>query len=190
MPNNTIVKVSAFIAMSLDGYIAYKNGDLSWLDDANKCVPHGEDCGFQAYFDSIDLLVLGRNTYEKVRSFGAWPYGTKPVTILSSKPITLPEELQAKVTVANKRPTELLHDWNTKGYKKIYIDGGRTIQSFIREKRLDEITITTIPILLGDGIPLLGKNEEQIKLTLTAHSSYEFGFVQSTYQLKYQQAKG
>ena len=87
-------RCSVFIATSLDGFIARPNGDLDWLDRANATVPEGEDCGYQAFMDTVDILVMGRHTYEKVRTFGAWPY-EKPVVVLSSNPIDIPPDIDA-----------------------------------------------------------------------------------------------
>ena len=93
-------RCSVFIATSLDGFIARPNGDLDWLDRANATVPEGEDCGYQAFMDTVDILVMGRHTYEKVRTFGAWPY-EKPVVVLSSNPIDIPPDIDATPTPPN-----------------------------------------------------------------------------------------
>ena len=84
------IKVSVFIATSLDGFIARSDGSLDWLNEANTTIPDGEDWGFQAFMDSIDALIMGRKTYEQVLSFGEWPYGGAPVVVLSRNSITFP----------------------------------------------------------------------------------------------------
>ena len=104
-------KVSVFIATSLDGYIARKNGDLDWLDAANAMVPDGEDLGYHAFMETVDVLVMGRKTFEKVLSFGAWSYGTTPVVVLSRNSITFSPGLPGCLTHSAEEPAAL---WDTR----------------------------------------------------------------------------
>ncbi len=97
------IKVSVYIATSLDGFIAGVNGDLDWLDEANAKVPEGEDCGFGAFMSSVDTLLMGRKTYEKVLSFGVWPYGDTPVVVLSRDPIFFPDHLPSTVSHSSEQ---------------------------------------------------------------------------------------
>jgi dihydrofolate reductase len=143
-----------FIATSLDGYIADKNGGLQWLH-ANP-NPHHSDMGFNAHFDYIDALVMGRNTLDVVLGMDMdWPY-TKPVYVLSNTMTTVPQGLQDKVFLANGPLQKVLKMLNDKGFENLYIDGGVTIQNFLKEDLIDEMIITTIPVLLGGGSPLFG----------------------------------
>ncbi len=175
---------SVFIATSLDGYIAREDGDIDWLNDANKVVPEGEDCGFFAFMDSVDALVMGRNTFEKVLSFGQWPYGDKPVIVLSSNRIEIPASLPEIVTWSSESPSELSDRLVNEGVKRIYVDGGVTIQHFLAEGLVKDITITNIPVLLGSGIPLFSSVVEDISLKHIQTKTYDFGFVQSTYEIE------
>ncbi len=178
------VKVSVYIAASLDCFIARVDGDLDWLDEANAMVPDGEDCGFSEFMSSVDTLLMGRNTYEKVLSFGVWPYGDTPVVVLSRNQISFPGHLPATVSHSSESPVELLNRLAAEGVQHVYVDGGLTIQGFLSEGLVDEITITTIPVILGEGIPLFGSVKNDIHLTHIATTAFDFGFVQSTYSVK------
>ena len=173
--------VSVFIATSLDGFIARKNGELDWLDAANATIPEGEDGGYQAFMETVDVLVMGRNTYEKVLSFGPWPYGQTSVVVLSSQAIEFPTHLPHTIKHSSATPRELYERLASEGAKHLYIDGGLTIQRFLAAGLIDELIITVIPVLLGEGIPLFGPLEKDISLTCVSTKAFEFGFVQLHY---------
>lgn len=177
-------KVSVYIATSLDGFIARNDGGIDWLNEANATVPEGEDCGFQAFMDSVDALIMGRKTYEQVWSFGEWPYGRTPVVVLSRNPISFPPGVPATVTHSSEPPRDLLERLSKEGAEHVYVDGGTTIQGFLSESLIDEITVTVIPIILGDGIPLFGSIGREISLTHVRTTAFDFGFVQTTYSVK------
>ena len=175
-------QVSVFIATSVDGLIARADGDVAWLHGFEP-LPDGEDGGFGEMMAAVDALVMGRGTFEKVLEFEGWPYGEKPVIVLSRSLTQVPEALADRVRIDGSAPEELLaHLWQA-GYKRIYLDGGRVIQSFLRAGLVDDMTLTRVPILLGDGIPLFGPLEQDIKLRLLKSKSWDNGFVQSTYQV-------
>ena len=177
------LKASVFIATSLDGYIAGKDGNLDWLDAANKNVPEDEDCGYNDFIESIDHLVMGRNTFEQVLSFGQWPYAEKSVIVLSSKKIEIPDNLPETVSWSAESPKKLYDRLLSLGARRLYIDGGITIQKFLEERLIDDITITLIPVFLGSGIPLFSASVKETTLKLTNVHSYDFGFVQLTYDV-------
>jgi dihydrofolate reductase len=174
------VKVSVYIATSLDGFIARKNGDLNWLPAGQE---GSEDFGYTEFMSTIDYIVMGRNTFEKVLTFGGWSYDKK-VIVLTSRELTIPLELADKVEALHLPPRELVHEMNRRGAQSIYLDGGVTIQRFLRESLVDEMTITTIPILLGEGLPLFGKLEKDVKLELIKSVSFKNGFVQNKYKIR------
>ena len=174
---------SVYIAISLDGYIARKDGNIDWLNEANSLVPEGEDCGFFAFLNSVDTLIMGRKTFEQVLSFGQWVYGNTPVIVLSRNIVNIPKELSKTVSYSSESPTELSKRLENQGAKKLYIDGGATIQSFLKEGLINDITITRIPIVIGNGIPLFGELNNDIKMKHIATKAYDFGFVQSTYEI-------
>jgi dihydrofolate reductase len=177
---STKLKVSVFIATSVDDFIARPDGDVAWLHETEP-LPDGDDAGFGNFFDSIDTLVMGRGSFEKVLEFDDWPYGTKPVIVLSRSLTEVPEKLRDRVRIDASTPAELVEKLSQDGYQHIYLDGGRVIQSFLRDGLVDEITLTTIPVLIGEGIALFGSLARDIKLRLLETRSWKNGFVQSKY---------
>ncbi|MCK8044525.1 dihydrofolate reductase family protein [Shewanella sp. 1CM18E] len=150
-----------YIATSLDGFIADKNNQVDWLHDIPN--PDGSDLGFGEFMARIDALIMGRNTLEIVLSFGIdWPY-TKPVFVLSNTLTKVPEGLEGKVFLIKGELTEVIATLNSQGYQNLYIDGGKTIQGFLQHDLIDELIITTIPVLLGGGIPLFGELAAPLK---------------------------
>ena len=143
-----------FIAKSLDGYIAGKNGELDWLESIPN--PENIDLGFVSLMQEVDAIVMGRTTFDVVCGFGGeWPYN-QHAFVLSNSLQSVPEKLADKVTLLKGNLSEILSEIHSKGYLKLYIDGGRTVQNFLKEDLIDELRITTIPILLGGGFPLFG----------------------------------
>jgi len=177
------LKSSVYIATSLDGFIARSDGELDWLDAANKTVPAEVDCGYNSFMESIDVLIIGRNTYEQILTFDNWPYGNKTVIVLSSNKITIPKKIAQSVSYSSESPRNLCERLNKEGIKNLYIDGGITIQRFLSEGLIDNITITIIPIILGSGKPLFSNLKKDILLKLLDTKHYDFGFVQITYEV-------
>lgn len=175
------IKSSVFIATSLDGFIARKNGDLDWLPGSDGQT--GEDLGYEQFIASVDTLVMGRNTYELVQTFGEWPYGGKRVVVLSSRFPKIPERLAEGVEGSSASPAELMRQLQRSGSTHVYVDGGKTIQSFLGANLIQEITITRIPVLLGEGIPLFGPLAGDIKLRHESTKAFDSGLVQSRYSI-------
>jgi len=176
------LRCSVFIATSLDGFIARKNGAIDWLTRPEDAIP-GEDYGYQVFFDSIDTLVVGRNTYELALTFDAWPYAGKRVVVLSiGSPKILPS-LAGQMEIMSGAPAEIVQRLAETGAQHVYVDGGNTIQRFLRAGLVQELTITRIPILLGDGIPLFGALGRDIKLQHVETKVYPNSFVQSRYRI-------
>lgn len=143
---------NVFIATSLDGYIADENGGIAWLDTIPEI--NTIDTGYEAFTATIDALVMGRTTFETVLGFGIeWPY-KKPVFVLSNTLTEVPEALKNHVFLVKGPLDDVLAEIHQKGFYRLYIDGGRVIQSFLKEDRIDNMIITIIPTLLGNGIPL------------------------------------
>lgn len=125
---------------------------------------------------------MGRNTFEKVLTFGGWHY-EKKVIVLTSRELTLVPELSGKAEALHLPPRELVRELEQRGSRHIYLDGGVTVQRFLREGLVDEMTITTIPILIGEGLPLFGALEKDIKLELLKSETFKNGFVQNKYRV-------
>lgn len=179
-----VSRCSVFVAASLDGFIARPDGELDWLDEANALVPPDEDCGFSAFLSTVDAIVMGRSTFEKVLTFGHWPYGDRPVYVLTRNPFETAAELPETVQFADSSPDELLQRIAVEGHRHVYVDGGRTIGSFLATGAIDKLTVTLIPILLGSGLPLFGPLPADVRLSLEASRVFEFGFVQLTYRVE------
>ncbi|EKE28553.1 MAG: hypothetical protein ACD_3C00046G0006 [uncultured bacterium (gcode 4)] len=175
------MKCSVYVATSLDWYIALSDWDISWLD--NMPNPENDDFGFSEFMSTIDAIIMWRKTFEKVLTFWFWPYD-KPVFILSSKIIDIPNELKWKVEQIAWNPKEILLKASAFGFGSLYIDWWKTIQSFIEENLINEITITRVPILLWDWIPLFSKNPKIQELEHIETSVLLNGLVKSRYKFK------
>jgi dihydrofolate reductase len=178
------MKTSVYIATTLDGFIARENGALDWLPGSDGIVEPGlenEDYGYQAFMDSVDVLVMGRNTYELVISSGFWPYADKRVIVLSTTLKNLSPKLTNKVELKSCSANTLYTALEQSGAQHIYVDGGKTIQGFLNAGLIDEIIITQVPTLIGKGIPLFGPLDNDVKLQHLNTTSFKNGFVQSKY---------
>lgn len=175
------ITASVYIATSLDGFISRPDGNIDWLHQANSTVPPGEDCGYAKFMETVDVLVMGRNTYEQVITFDPWPYVGREVIVLSTQQITIPAHLETCVFASSETPVELLRRLASRGVKHVYVDGGKTIQGFLAQGLIHKIIITAIPVLLGSGRALFATDGREQKLSLVSSKAYEFGFVQSTY---------
>lgn len=176
------MKFSVFIATSLDGYIARPDGDIEWLF-ANSDPNDKEDYGYADFMSTVNCIVMGRNTFEKVLSFPEWPYD-KPVIVISKTMTILPESCVGKVEIFSGTIADLQKVLEDKGYERIYLDGGKTIQSFLQARIVTDIVLTRIPVLIGSGLPLFGSLDKDLKLKHLETKSYSSGFVQSKYGIE------
>jgi dihydrofolate reductase len=168
------IEASVFIGVSVDGFIARTDGSLDWLP--SDCEPHGYD----EFMATVDALVIGRKTFEKVLTFDAWPYGDKPVFALSSRPLP-PAPAGAMVERMSGDPSEIVSQLTARGILHIYVDGGITIQRFLQAGLIQQLIITRVPVLIGAGIPLFGATSRDIALKHVATRHYASGLVQSEY---------
>ncbi len=175
------VKCSVFIAASVDGFIARPDGDVSWLDAAEYASDDPPGLSYPEYIATVDALVMGRHTFEKALTFGFWPYEGTPVVVLSRRGVDVPQKLRRDVQVQSESPGEVVRRLGEVGHRHLYVDGGRTIQGFLRAGLIDEITVTWIPVLLGEGIPLFGTLEVERPLEHLETVSGSNGFVQCRY---------
>jgi len=174
------MKISVFIATSLDGFIARLNGDIDWLVKADDHA----DYGYNAFIATVDCLVMGRNSFEKVLSFPVWPYAGRRVVVLSRTLNTLPEQAAGKVELSAGPAEKLAAQLKAEGLGRIYIDGGKTVQSFLRAGLVTDMTITRIPILIGSGLPLFGELPKDLPLDHIETKTFPSGFVQSLYEVR------
>jgi dihydrofolate reductase len=170
------VLASVFIGTSVDGFIARRNGDLDFLPPGG-----GEEHGYAEFFASVDALVIGRGTFETVMKFPEWPYADKRVVVLSSRPLDLSSVGAARVEQMSGEPREIAARLDAEGVRHAYVDGGVTIQRFLRAGLIQRLIITRVPVLIGVGIPLFGWLDADVRLRHVATRSYASGLVQSEY---------
>lgn len=173
------MRCSVFIAASLDGYIARADGSLDWLPQVE-----GEDFGYEAFIAEVDTLVMGRTTYDVVRSFGAWPFGERRVVVLTTRAFEPPPEATGLVTAVAGTPREVIAALSAEGRQHAYIDGGQVVQQFLAAGCVDTLTVSRIPVLLGGGIPLFGALPTEVRLEHVRTRAYPAGLVQSTYRVR------
>ena len=169
------MKASVFVGTSVDGFIARANGDLDWLPPGG-----GEPHGYDEFMATVDALVIGRKTFETVLGFDEWPYGEKPVFVLSTRKLALAPP-GAVVEHMSGDPIEIVSQLTGRGIEHIYVDGGITIQRFLRAGLIQRLVITRVPVLIGEGVPLFGPLTRDIHLTHVATRQYASGLVSSEY---------
>lgn len=172
-------KNSVFIATSIDGYIADNSGNIDWLHETPN--PGNNDMGYTEFMNTIDALLMGRKTFETICGFDIdWPY-QKPVFVLSNKLKSIPDKYLGKAFLIKGTLQEVLQEIHSKNYLRLYIDGGTTIRQFLHEELIDEMIITTIPILLGGGVPLFSSLHERIHFDLKETKTFLNQIVQTHY---------
>lgn len=175
------MKASVYIATSLDGYIARPDGGIDWLGEEEE--EGDEDYGYHAFMETVDVLVMGRNTYEKVLTFGDWPFASQRVVVLTSRPLQIPESLNETVQVMSGSPESVVQQLEQQGARHLYVDGGQTIQRFLAAGLIQRLIITRVPVLIGEGIPLFGPIPQDIRLAHIQTTAYATGLVQSEYEV-------
>ncbi|WP_053991871.1 dihydrofolate reductase family protein [Mangrovimonas sp. TPBH4] len=176
---NTNKRNRVYIATSLDGYIADKNGGIEWLENVPN--PENDDMGYEAFMTETDAIIMGRNTFETVCSFDIpWPYKI-PVFVLSNTLNSIPNPYQEHVQLLRGKVKEALKQLHGKGINSLYIDGGKLIQSFLKEDLIDELIITTIPILLGEGIPLFSNLDKPLQFECLSSKKFTNSLSQNHY---------
>ncbi len=169
-------KTSVYIATSIDGYIARKDGGLDWLQYGHS---GNEDYGFKTFMDSIDAVILGRNTYEVVSNFDEWPYKGKRVIVISH----LLKEVRKEAELFCGQLPELLSKLHSENISHVWVDGGITVSKFLEAGLVDELTISIIATVLGSGIPLFNVMNREHKCHLVSTQAYPSGLVQLKYEL-------
>lgn len=174
---------SVFLGMSVDGFIARLDGDLSFLDGSGEGGPpddgEGGDFGFAQFVSGVDALVMGRSTYEFIKPFAEWPYQGKPVHVLST---TLPEDDDPRITV-HRSLDDAVAAVTAAGYRRVYVDGGRTVHTFLRAGLIADLTLSRVPVLIGTGQTPFGELAADIPLEHVRTQAFSGGMVQSTYRV-------
>lgn len=170
--------VSVFVGTSVDGFIARHNGAFDFLP-----ADGGEPHGYEEFFASVDALVIGRNTFEVVAAFPEWPYGDKRVVVLSSKALDFSNVRGGVMEQMAADPAEIVSKLAASGVRHIYVDGGMTIQSFLRAGLVQRLIITRVPVLIGEGIPLFGVLGRDVQLKHIATQQFASGLVKSEYHV-------
>jgi dihydrofolate reductase len=171
------MEASVFVGTSLDGFIARANGSFDFLPTGG-----GEAHGYDEFMATVDALVIGRNTFEVVTGFPSWPYGEKPVFVLSTRTLA-PAQPGAVVERMSGTPADIVSQLSARGIRHIYVDGGITIQRFLQAGLIQRIIITRVPVLVGSGISLFGVTQHDILLKHVATRQYASGLVQSEYEV-------
>jgi dihydrofolate reductase len=175
------IKCSVYCGASLDGFIAGPDGDIEWLHRPEYATADATGVSYEAFTSSVDTVVMGRHTFEKVLTFGGdWPYDL-PVVVLSTTLEAVPEELRGRVRREAGAPLDVVRTLASDGARHLYVDGGVTIQRFLRARLIHEITVTYLPLLLGAGISLFGSTGVETRLELLQATSGDNGFVQVRY---------
>ncbi|MBX3329502.1 MAG: dihydrofolate reductase [Nitrospira sp.] len=181
--NQAVTECVVFVGVSLDGFIARPNGDLDWL--MGEGGGDSAEYGYNEFIADIDAIVMGRRTFEKVVTFDKWYYGKKRVVIVTHHPIDL-SVVQARggvVEVMAGSPAQIVDTLATSGARRLYVDGGITIQEFLRAGLIQRLIISRLPVLIGSGIPLFGSLPRDIRLSHIATRTYPGGMVQSEYRI-------
>jgi dihydrofolate reductase len=177
MNEESKVTVSVFVGTSVDGFIARPNGDLDFLP-----AEGGEPHGYNEFIATVDAIVIGRKTFETALAMEDWPYGDKRVVVLSSRPIDL-SGAGGVVEQMTGPPADIVSQLGASGAHHLYVDGGITIQGFLRAGLIQRFVITRVPVLIGSGVPLFGTLPHDIRLRHIATRHYPSGLVQSEYQV-------
>jgi dihydrofolate reductase len=173
------IKLSVFCGVSVDGFLARPDDALDFLDTGGQ-EPHG----FEEFFDSVDVVVIGRRTFEVVQKLGHFAlYGKKPVVVLSSRPLDFSLVKGGTLLQMSGEPTEIVRQLKGRAFQHAYVDGGITIQRFLTAGCINRMVITRVPVLIGEGIPLFGRVPRDVALRHVATRSYPDGLVQSEYEV-------
>jgi dihydrofolate reductase len=173
------MRATVFVGTSVDGFIARVNGALDFLPPGG-----GEPHGYNEFMATVDALVIGRATYETVLGFGGWVYGSKPTFVLSTRALA-PAPPEAIVEHLSGEPAAIIATLTARGIEHIYVDGGVTVQRFLRAGMIQRLIITRVPVLIGSGIPLFGALPRDIALTHVATRQFKSGLVQSEYEISH-----
>ena len=174
------MNASVFVGTSVDGFIARPHGELDFLPQGG-----GEPHGYNEFISTVDVIVIGRKTFETVLGFSGWPYGNTPVVVLSTRSLDFSTLQGARVEQMSGPTEEIVMQLSSRGFQHAYIDGGVTIQRFLRAGLIQRLTITRVPVLIGEGIPLFGALPRDLRLRHVRTQQYPSGLVKTEYEVLY-----
>lgn len=175
-----MISIHVYIGTSLDGFIARPDGNIDWL---TAFADEDAVASYREFISGIDVIVIGRGTFETVTAFPEWPYEL-PVVVLSRSLKEVPDAFKHLVSLSASKPKDLVSDLADKGYRSAYVDGGKVIQSFLNAGLIDELIIARVPVLIGAGIPLFGSIKRDVIFDHQRTLSYPNGLVRSYYRRK------
>lgn len=174
------MSASVFCGVSLDGFLARPDGRLDFLDSAGH---DPADTSFDEFLQTVDVLVMGRGTWDVFQGFGQWPYGDRRIVVLTHRPLALAPMFEGKVETMQGTPKQVMDRLAARGLTRLYLDGGQVIQQFLRAGLVDRLVVTTVPVLIGQGLPLFGALDKDVRLKLVGVRAMSTGLVQSTYDV-------
>jgi dihydrofolate reductase len=171
------MQVILYIGASLDGYIAGPNGEIDWLSMVDR---EGADYGYNEFYQSVDAVVSGGKTYELALSFPEWPHPGKPTFVFTRRPLKSERD---DVFFLSEEVDQAMEKIKAQGFQRVWLlGGGELVRSFLQHGLIDEYIISTIPIILGTGIPLFPPPGPEQKLELISSRQYESGLLQVHYK--------
>jgi dihydrofolate reductase len=172
-----MITTHVYVGTSLDGFIAREDGDFDWL---SKFADQAAVESYKEFIAGIDVIVIGRGTFETILGFPDWPYD-RPAIVVSRSLREIPPNLAGNVTLSSLQPRELLNELGEAGFRSAYIDGGKLIQSFLADDLIDELIIARVPVLIGNGIPLFGFLSRDLEFEHRRTVTFPNGLVRSYY---------
>jgi dihydrofolate reductase len=172
------MKITYYVASSLDGYIAKEDGDVSWLDDLGISP---DDTGFDEFFSTVDALVMGRDTYDWIRGYGSWPYGDRPAWVCTTRSINIMEGCNLQ---NGKTPADACREAQEQDVRHLWlVGGGKLASAFLEGNLLTHLSISQMPIILGGGIRLFGGLRYPVKIRSTGVQARDSGYSQLDYAI-------
>ena len=170
------LQACVFLGLSVDGFIARPDGDLTWATSRGEAAG---DAGFTPFVESVDAVLMGRGTYDVIAGFDDWPYRGRPVHVLST---TLAPDADARVSVHSSFD-DALAALAAAGHRRVYVDGGRTVRTFLAAGLVTELTLSRVPVLIGEGVSLFGPLSQDVDLEHVRTEVLGGCMVQTTYRV-------
>ena len=172
----TAMKTTYYVAASLDGFIAEPDGGVDFLDVIGE-EPNA--AAYEQFFAGVDALLMGRRTYDQVLSFGEWPYSDRPCWIMTHRELSTDS---APVVAIAGTPQQVHKQIAAHACQHLWLIGGADLATqFLSQGLIDQLVVSLIPIVLGQGIPLFSNLPHQVVLSLKDVTARDHGIVELTY---------